>query len=382
MNRVELQPLTDEEMQARGLTDADMWMVKHGEDVYGPYELATLKAHAHEHRGFYATLHVSPVAHEDWKPFFDAGPFKRRPPQLVAASSLAVPERFWAVQKGTRQGPFSQLQVQELIGQGQLIASDLISADEGGSWQRLFELKYFESTRHDASHLPECPAEESFPLEVPVEERPAAVEGLVSLAYLGKANGSAVKLEELVVPKARVYTESEIPEGHWLQAAWVRAGLGAACAVVLVVGSVKVFSPSRPGLDDIELQDDPNAVSVDVARPGQSLLDDDEPQRAPAGQRRVYHGRRSPSSAPSPRAMYARPGEIGRYSETHDDYNAANDNQETGLYPDENTDGTPVAENSLVRQPSSKPEANDDGYRMEDEQVDSPPAQVEEVGDF
>ena len=82
--------------------------------------------------------------------------------------------------------------------------------------------------------------------------------------------------------------------------------------------------------------------------------------------------------------MMPRRGEIARYSETHDDYNEHSaEGPEQGLYPDENTDGTPAEENSLARQPSSAPDGPEDGYRMEgqDEPVESPP-QVEEVGDF
>lgn len=389
MDSVELQPMTDEELAARGLTDHDVWMIKHGEEVYGPYEAHTLRQHAYENEAFYATLEASLVAEENWVPFFEATPFRKRTPKLISAATLQRPERFWIMLKGQRLGPHTHGEVQSLIDQHLLLSTDLVSGDEATSWQRVYELNYFTHVHHESSKLPQTLSpqfleawEAPTPQEIEEAQDPVRA-GLASLAYVGSPQASSFNLEEVQLPESRplINVAELAPRFSDKQKKYAAY---ASVAVVLFVGLVTLWPTPTPSefedtLADSSAPADYNEVELMPA--GSSLLDE------PTSERRVnrtrYPAANTPS-APSPRAMNGARRNLARMQESHNDYvepPAEAEAPESGLYPEELPNELNAVETE--RKPSSEPEAADDGYRMED--ADKTPEVapvVEEVGDF
>lgn len=399
MDSVLIQPLTDEEMMALGLTDSDVWMIKLGEDVYGPYESESLKKHALQNVEFYSTLEASIVAQENWQPFFEAGPFKTRKPALVSTATLQPPENFWIVLKGQRHGPHNQTVIQEKIETGELLATSLISCDQGATWQKIYELKFFVNFQHSSDRLPSTPDEDYMALSAKsdVEVKSAhdpLKDGLASLAYLGHKK-SDLRLDEVYLPKSQEWGV-EAPERKFsLPATTPKQKKIAALATVAMVTLVVVMSsgpsqnidqeeelayeskPARQNFDDVEL-----------VPSGSSLLDE-QPRKARISGRRMPAN--NPAPVPSPQAINGARNNLARMQETHDDYvepePIAPVEPEVGLYPEEipAQNFPPVEDAGIERTPGSEPEPNDDGYRMEEFPEENSPGarqEIEEVGDF
>lgn len=397
-----IQPLTDEEMSSLGLTDSDVWMIKQGEDVYGPYEATSLHKHALENVDFYSTLETSIVSETNWVPFFEAAPFKKRLPKLVSTTALRPPEHFWIVSRGQRQGPYSQDVIQNMIDASELLATSLISSDEGASWQKIYELKFFVNFQHTSDKLPSAPDEDYLDsarksdhevksLHDPVKD------GLASLAFLGHKK-TDLKLDEVALPKSHDWGTEAPVRRFAIPATTPKQKTIAAVATVAMVTLVAVMSSGPSQMADYEeelvVDSQParqNFDDIELVPSGTSLLDDEAPRKARISGRRLPAS--NPAPVPSPRAINGARTNLARMQETHDDYIEPEYVEpvepvepEVGLYPDEGVprDIVEIEDARIERTPGSEPEPNDDGYRMEEPLPENSPApqEIEEVGDF
>lgn len=392
MDRVEFEPLTDEEMQAQGLTDDKVWMLQHGDEVYGPYETHSLKAHALANVEFYSTLQVSIVSEAKWRPFFEVEAFARRIPKLVPSTTLANPERFWVIHKAQRHGPHSQAEVQALIDDQDLLSTDVVSCDEGASWQKLYTLKYFSLGPSKTGELPGAP---DFGASMDASEHLVGADpvkdGLASLAFFGHKKTDTLNLSEVIMPKAqpKEAAPSQKPKITLPVFPHREKVLYGSVAVMMLVGLLTLLPSTDPSVEDeqalAEASSPVDMNDVELVPSGTSLLEESTPTPRP----RSRFNRRSPANqaarVPSPRSMNGARRNIARYQESHDDYVDPPEQPEppeNGLYPEDMPEDLAAADAPATpeRAPGSQPEANDDGYRMEGP-ADST-SSVEEVGDF
>lgn len=390
MDRIELRPLTEEEMQEQGLTDQDVWMLKHDQELYGPFSVPMLKQDAHLHPELYSALQISNLAGGEWLAFHEAPGFKKRTPKLVSADTLAVPERFWVIFRGQRQGPYGLTHVQTMIQKGELTPNDLVSADEGATWPRVFEMKIFATVKHTADHLPKAPNKELLESRAKLNTRLTPKDGIASLAFLG---GTSATTTEISAP-TEIPVEMPIPSGP-SGSGWGKRVVVLSGVVAVSFAAFFVWKKLPQGADmntgaEVASAENSNNNDIELMPAGSSLLD--EPR---ASKRKSSPRRRMPSSITqtsslnvlpsSPPSMSGARQNMNRFQESHDGPQPASISEglpeNGGAYPDE---GMPAelsgAESEGVREPSSSPSPNDDGYSMEG--ADAPAPVVEEVGDF
>jgi hypothetical protein len=374
MKLVDLQSLSESEISERQLPLEHLWWAKAANgEPYGPFETPVLKEFVLAHPAEAAGMQLACLADDAWIQVTEWAPLKARTPQLVSAATLKVPERHFVLSMGQKHGPFTAADLQAQLAATTLLASDQVSVDEGATWQKVFELKHLELTRHSADALPGAPV--SRIIDRPIEAKGANLltEGLASLAYVGRRDSTPIQFKEWDVKAIEVVPEKAIKRP------WKALSAIASVACVAVV-AWQLAKPA-PDINDVELAE--VGDELEVVSPGTSLLDPVHPRP------RVMPRRRPASVAspqvPSPMAMRDPVPEIMRYEDTHDAHQEPPE-------PPETTDEQPYEEGPQLahteedtapqRDPASEAAAApaEDGYSLESPGAEAPV--VEEVGDF
>ena len=380
---IDLQVMSEEEIAQHNISLAELWMVRVGEQVFGPYHTDALKEYAVFNEALFADADVTNMAEESWVMFLQSPlrTIKRKePPKLVSANTLATHDNYYIEKLGHRQGPHSHEAIEKMVKAGELLPADLISDDEGFTWHKVYQLKEFEARPHDAQLLPFAPSEESFQRahdealrSLMVEENPVK-EGLVSLAHYGYRKAStSLDLDDLTA--SQVLTPARpIPRQWWM------GGITASAMLALLVWWTYLPKPQT------ELaQDEGEALSSEES--GSSFLN----IVAPKTVRRPASTRPARIIPPAGRAPFARRQELTRYQETHDSYDERDlpepvepmDVDPYGaegqvVQHDDRSEDT--SGNVAARTPSAAP-APDEAYPVEEQVPGETAPAVEEVGD-
>lgn len=373
---IDLPALSEDTISAKGLELVELWMVRLGEDIYGPFETESLKKYAQANPALMSDAEVTTMQDEHWVLFLQS-PLKvtkkKAPPKLVSAQTLQQNTQFYLEKHGQRHGPFAKDQISAMVKNGELEATDLVSDDECLTWHKIYHFKEFENKPHEAAHLPFAPTEETInrsqseALDRLLEEENPVKLGLVSLAYFGHRKSQAVlKLEELTLPKVSPEPTAARPSKTW----WIAGGSVASALLVTLVWWAQAPRP-------LEIADAAEEGQVENIDAGSSLMNSNP--SAPRSYRR-------PASTPrakfdSPQSMTDTRRDLMDYRESHRD---AQESQQ----PLEPMEADPYgADSQLVHsddqgQPRRPAESPDDGYRMEEPVPGETGPIVEEVGDF
>ncbi len=380
---IDLQVMSEEEIAAQNIEFTELWMVRLGEQIYGPYHTEALKEYAVFHEALFADADVTNMAEENWVMFLQSPlrTVKRKaPPKLVSATTLATHDSYHVERLGHRHGPHSHETITAMVKKGELLPTDLISDDEGFTWHKVYQLKEFEARPHEAQLLPFAPSDESFQRahdealrSLMVEENPVK-EGLVSLAHYGYRKASSdLDLEDLTAFKITA-PHRPIPRQWWMG--------GAAASAVL---ALMLWWSSAPAPHE---QVATHVTGEENSEKSSSLFDAVTPRvlRRPASTRpaRII--------PPASRSPFVRRQELSRYQETHDSYDerdipAPAEPMDVDPYGaeshvvqqderNENTDGDAAARN-----PSSA-QAPDAAYQDEEPIPGETAPAVEEVSDI
>jgi hypothetical protein len=160
MSVLDLKPLTKDFIQEMGLSNHELWVVKIGEDIYGPYDTDSLKQYASKNEELFDDALASRLDNNDLQPFFSHALFQRRSPQLLKNQNHDGP--FWIMHQGLKTGPFPKMKVEKQIEMGSLGLNDLISSDDGHTWHKVYEVSDFDRRLHSSSDLPFSPLDSSF----------------------------------------------------------------------------------------------------------------------------------------------------------------------------------------------------------------------------
>lgn len=160
MSVLDLKPLTKDFIQEMGLSNHELWVVKIGEDVYGPFDTDSLKQYASKNEELFDDALASRLDNNDLQPFFGHALFQRRTPQILKTQSHDGP--YWIMHQGLKTGPFPKMKVEKQIEMGSLGVTDLISIDDGHSWHKVYEIGDFDRRLHSSSELPFSPLDSSF----------------------------------------------------------------------------------------------------------------------------------------------------------------------------------------------------------------------------
>ncbi len=236
---LDLKPLTDDVIQTMGYTSRDLWLVKIDAEIFGPFELASLKDYAAENEKEFTYAHA----------------------QFV--SLKAVEDRYWILEKGQKVGPLTMIAVQKKIELGALTMSDMVSTDEGHSWSKILQNPTFNpGFVGGVDSLPSAPTDSSFVKakeelteRMDSHDRTGSYSGLANLMNLirNKENEKPVpKLEEMDL---KSLDETEVSRSL----KWAIPSAVAAIALIAAVGNYLL----TPGTVEMVQAEE----SVEVIRP-------------------------------------------------------------------------------------------------------------------
>ena len=371
MSLNELKPLNKETIQKMGLSTHDLWVVKHGEEIMGPFELETLRQFSDQNQLICEDLLASRADNNDWQPFYEHAVFERLHPELVKPK--AAPILYWLLVNGQKKGPHSLMDIEKKLEMEIISLSDVVSRDDGHTWHKLMQDEAFADLAPTASELPVAPTEESFrraKKDIHVHEEHSTEDNLAGMAYLiqHKDKASSLKLEEITVEAVQTTEISKTLK-------W-KVPTAAAAVVTLVVAG-NYFLSSSP-TSDAQLEEAPAVTQSEVILPRAQ-----QPQ-APA----VHQPYRPHQVVPVRDPASLRPHQE-RSNLTMPNYEAYNTHQEAPEehhYPEENLElnQNQPQEHSLLGGPQAPVDEYGDNPPTEpvrDVASEVPPV-VEESGDF
>ena len=102
---------------------------------------------------------VRNIKEEDWSPLFEHPFFQRRTDEGQQTSpEKSKSNDFHLLKHGRKIGPFTTEQIKNKIENGEMTITDMISADDGETWGKIFELKGFDRRKlHINQELPTTP---------------------------------------------------------------------------------------------------------------------------------------------------------------------------------------------------------------------------------
>lgn len=156
----ELHSLSKEEIVQRQLAYKDLWIIKLGEEIKGPFAYQNLKAYVAKNESFFEEALASRLEPQDWKPLFSFPQFQRRTPQILKEVSPGQGP-FWLLENGLKSGPFEKSHILNRLENNSLIATDNISNDQGKSWIKIYDIPEFDRRSLLGPQLPAAPLEQT-----------------------------------------------------------------------------------------------------------------------------------------------------------------------------------------------------------------------------
>ncbi len=98
-------------------------------------------------------------------PLYEHPYFQRRKPQPINSKNTKKSQRdshIYYLKDGHKTGPFSQQEVHQLLADKELLLTDMVSFNNGASWNRLFEFEEFDRRQFPQQDLPSTPLQEVF----------------------------------------------------------------------------------------------------------------------------------------------------------------------------------------------------------------------------
>lgn len=244
MATFDLKPLSQETIDKMAFNNHDLWMVKIGEDIQGPFESQSLKHYATENEELFKDAVATRLDKNDYRPFRSHPLFQRRTPEVLTPRDQNQGP-FWTLDEGQKHGPFSYMDIDKKIEMGLLVMTDHLSVDNGDTWKKIYEFSGFDRRTHSADELPVAPLEASFQQAklaiVAKLEKPHVntQEELASLAHQGQMQGKVLtlKLDEMTMQNLK---HTEVSDSLM----WAIPG-AAAFFMALMVGGYFLLTPSN-----------------------------------------------------------------------------------------------------------------------------------------
>ena len=247
---LDLKPLTQKVIQTMGYTTHDLWEVKIDEEIFGPFEEASLRDYAAENEKQFHHALAAKMDSNNWQAFHSISSLHK----AHALAPGAVEERYWILEKGQKMGPFNKMAVQKKIEMGILSLSDEVSTDDGHTWCKFYQVPLFSPVAAGgAESLPVTPTEQSFDkakedlTEWMDTHRPSGNNAeLASLVFMGTKEGTVLlNLDEIDLKSLNKNPR----DGSW------KSVLAMACAGLGIVGYLGnyLLTPKIPTNEDIAL---------------------------------------------------------------------------------------------------------------------------------
>lgn len=276
-----LKPLTDDVIESMGFTSADLWLVKIGDEVFGPFETASLHDYALENSHEFLHAEASQEDPQEWLPFFKHPQFQMK--QTVKEE--VVEERFWVLNQGQKTGPFSRMAVDKKLEMGLLSLNDMVSVDEGHTWTKFFHMEAFnpEGSAGGMDALPKAPLESSFARareelqeKMDSHERTGSHAGLASLVFLGnKSEKPTLNIEEFDL---KSLAETEVSRSLKWAIPTAVAGVG----VLVALGNFIITPGASTEVAETPVKMKPEMIMPRAQTTASLPIPSNRPQRNPA----------------------------------------------------------------------------------------------------
>lgn len=201
---LDLKPLSDETIAEMGYNKHDLWLVKIGDETFGPYETESLKHYVGDNEHLFEDAHASRMDAIQWQPFWEQNVFQRRKMQAVGEAHQGP---FWLMDNGLKIGPLSFRDIDKKIEMGLLVMTDHISVDDGHHWMKIYQIEGFDRRTYSPDELPIAPLESSFQqaklilVEKMEQPRIHVSDELADMAWIGQQQAKVIefKIDELTL---------------------------------------------------------------------------------------------------------------------------------------------------------------------------------------
>lgn len=195
------------ELELRSLTSNELLFVKFDEsnDVIGPFEKGDLKAALPDQEEITHNLSAcsaDEIELEQWRPLMENPFFQRRKPQLMSTGALESvnDNEFYVLRDGQKFGPLELHELKELVNHREILATDLISIDNGETFGKLYEWEEFDRRNFKNQTLPQRPNEDFLTLgNIEVlknfkdkSQTHGEAEAMANLAFVGNVRNGKV----------------------------------------------------------------------------------------------------------------------------------------------------------------------------------------------
>lgn len=201
MSHVELKPVSDEEIKELNLALNDLWMMKTNDIVSGPFHTQLLKQYFTNHKELMSSTEVRCLEGDSWVGAIEQPEFKIKTPVLPSLGNMINHQRYFLLIDSQIKGPFTFDNIKEKLEHQELNIFDIISADEGTSWKKIFQ---FEALRNVLDR-PELPSQHEIEFENDINTHHSplastAVQGLVAVVHLSHQTDQKLKIDEVQLP--------------------------------------------------------------------------------------------------------------------------------------------------------------------------------------
>ncbi len=140
-----IQPLSKTDL--KDLDPAHCWLIQSSLETKGPYNQNDLIGLVDLYSEELAECIACDLSHKRWKPFFEHKAFDKRDKNQVkpvVKEDEKSSNRYFVLLNGNRKGPYSKSDVEKFLDQGDLRLNDLLSADNGKSWRKIYHFPLFD----------------------------------------------------------------------------------------------------------------------------------------------------------------------------------------------------------------------------------------------
>lgn len=359
----DLKPLSNEVIHKMNYAPHDLWIVKIADELFGPFEVESLKHYAIENESELDEAQASRMDTNNWQPFFSHAHFQ---PVLEHSHAEAQTiEKFWLIHLGQKAGPVTRRDIEKKIELGILTVADIISVDDGHSWHKIFTMDSFGCQNTEVVAPPKAPTEASFIKAkedlndwMDNQDRSSGKADLAALTYLGQHQKNvSLKLEEMDL---KSLAETEVSRSL----KWAIPAAVASVGVIVMMGSF-ILSPTS---DLANVSEEKSEIILPSTNTHTAMRDHNPRERTPSSYQPIQR------SALTTQPTYQ--NEYPTHVETH--YNEP----DPMIDPAQEAENQPEQENSLVSNNVPGNETLDQA--MGGESSDAPPEQpvIEEASDF
>lgn len=165
-----------------------------------------LKNYIAEHNDSACDYDVRNIDSTEWISVFMHPSFQRRKPQIVPTSNMEHDDdqHFFILVNGQKDGPYKKDELRIMLENKDLLLTDMVTANSGHTWMKLFQLDHFERrVLKESDQLPSIPNQKLMGANDSATAIIPATDAISSLAYLSNIKrGKSTEKDKIEIYKA------------------------------------------------------------------------------------------------------------------------------------------------------------------------------------